>query len=161
MNESANFEHPFLNGMDEQNRWIFLNGAAEQEFAPGEIIFREGEPANTLYLIKSGQVAIEATAPGAEPTDIQILSSGEVLGWSWLFPPFAWHFQARALQPTTVICCDGGRLLVEAEENPAFGYDLMRRISQIVIRRLQTTRQRLLKWESVLGRETEQVAAER
>jgi CRP/FNR family transcriptional regulator, cyclic AMP receptor protein len=137
--------HPFLTGISERHRGIFLHGAKEQEFAPGEIIFREGEPANALFLIETGEVVLEALSPGNRRTPIQTLGAGEVLGWSWLFPPFAWHFQARATQPTRVICCDGGHLLVQAEEDPRFGYDVMRRIAQILIHRLEAARQRLVK----------------
>jgi CRP/FNR family cyclic AMP-dependent transcriptional regulator len=151
MKSEINLQHPFLSGMDEQNRQIFLQGAKVREFAPGEVIFREGDPANALYLIESGEVALEATSAGSGPTTIQILGRGEVLGWSWLFPPFAWHFQARATQPTRALCCDGGHLLVQAEEHPEFGYDVIRRITQILIRRLQATRRKLVNTNSPLS----------
>lgn len=119
-----------------------LRGAVEREFAPDEILFREGEPANAFYLIESGAVTIESRTPNGR-IEIQVVSGGDVLGWSWLFPPFAWHFQARAIQPTRALCCDGGHLLVTAEENPQFGYDLMRRVSQVVIQRLHAARRKL------------------
>ncbi|HWN96252.1 MAG TPA: Crp/Fnr family transcriptional regulator [Methylomirabilota bacterium] len=154
MKNSGDLQHPFLAGMDERNRQIFLHGAKEQQFAPGEIIFREGDPANTLYLIEAGQVALETTSAGSGTTVIQTLGASDVLGWSWLFPPFAWHFQARATQPTRAICCDGGHLLVEAEEDPAFGYAVMRRISQLVIQRLQATRKKLIREQAILAEAT-------
>jgi CRP/FNR family transcriptional regulator, cyclic AMP receptor protein len=145
--------HPFLAEMDDQHREIFLHGATEREFAAGEIIFRQGDPANTLYLIQSGEVVIEVISAGCGcgAKAIQTLGGGEVLGWSWLFPPFAWNFQARATKPTRVVCCDGGHLLVQAEEHPAFGYDLMRRITQILIHRLQATRNQLVESGSLTG----------
>jgi CRP/FNR family cyclic AMP-dependent transcriptional regulator len=149
MNDSKDFQHPFLAGMDPKNRESLLRGAKQKDIAAGQIIFREGEPANALYLIETGQVALEARSAG-KTTLIQTLGPGEVLGWSWLFPPFAWHFQARATQPTRATCCDGGHLLVKAEENSTFGYDLMRRITQILIRRLQATREQLVKQEPLL-----------
>lgn len=142
-NTTTTFQHPFLACLQEGHRQTLLHGAREQLFEPGETIFCEGDPANTLYLIQSGQVALEFRSPGGAPTVIQTLGAGDVLGWSWLFPPFAWHSQARATQPTRALCCDGGHLLVQAEEDPAFGYAMMRRISQIVIQRLQATRRKL------------------
>jgi CRP/FNR family cyclic AMP-dependent transcriptional regulator len=144
MKNLTDVQHPFLAGMNPKNREICLCGAKEKDFAAGEVIFREGEPANALYLIESGEVALEARSAG-KTTLIETLKKGDVLGWSWLFPPFAWHFQARATQPTRTICCDGGHLLVRAEEDPNFGYDLMRRISQILVHRLQATRKQLVK----------------
>ncbi len=143
------FQHPFLSGMDERHVQAFLHGAKEQHFEAGEIIIREGEPANSFYLIESGTVVLESTSAGRGMVHVETLHAGDVLGWSWLFPPFAWHFQARAIEPTHALRCDGAHLLVKAEEHPAFGYDLMKRISQIVIHRLQTTRNRLVQSESL------------
>lgn len=144
-------QHPFLREMDARHAQTFLHGAKQEEFQAGEIIFREGEPANCFYLIESGQVALESTSAGCGAVHVETLGPGDVLGWSWLFPPFAWHFQARAIEPTHALRCDGAHLLVRAEEHPAFGYDLMKRVSQIVIHRLQTTRNRLVQSESLLS----------
>jgi CRP/FNR family cyclic AMP-dependent transcriptional regulator len=67
-----------------------------------------------------------------------------MLGWSWLFPPFAWHFRARALEPTNAIVLNGAHLLIAAERKRDFGYELMKRVAQVVIHRLQATRKQLL-----------------
>lgn len=138
------FQHPFFAGMDADHVEEILAGAHRQEFAAGEIIFREGDPANQFYLIESGEVAIESTLPHGGMVHIQTVRSGDVLGWSWLFPPFAWHFRARAIQPTHVLVCDGAHLLVQAEEHPTFGYELMKRVSQVLIQRLQASRKKLV-----------------
>ena len=90
-----------------------------------QVVFREGEPANRFYLIISGKVPVESRSGGAAPVHIETLGTGDVLGWSWLFPGFAWHFQARALETTHVIACDGAHLLVRSEEDHDFGYELM------------------------------------
>jgi CRP/FNR family transcriptional regulator, cyclic AMP receptor protein len=148
--KNSTCRHPFLSGMDPRHVQILLHGATEEQFTPGEILFREGEPANRFYLIESGQVALESTSAGCGTVPVQTIGAGEVLGWSWLFPPFAWHFQARAVEPTHALCCNGAHLLVQAEEHPAFGYALMKRISQILIRRLQATRSRFVQERNVL-----------
>jgi CRP-like cAMP-binding protein len=134
--------HPFMNDLEERHAHTLLEGAVEQQFQPGGIIFRQGEPANCFYLIESGEILVELKA-GGRTVLIETLGAGDVLGWSWLFAPFAWHFQARATQPTHTIRCDGAHLLVASEENHEFGYELMKRISHIVIQRLQATRKRL------------------
>lgn len=126
-----------------EHRLLVTKNAKQVEFAPGEIIFRQGDPANRLFLIDSGKVRLECAEGAAAATTIQTLGANEVIGWSWLFPPFSWHFTARAIEPTTMTVLDGGHLLVTAEENPAFGYELMRRVAQLVIERLQTTRKQL------------------
>jgi len=135
--------HPFLRNLDEHALQVAAEGAEEVRFNPGEVIFQENEPANRFYLIEEGRVALEARS---EPNGrvIQQIGSGDVLGWSWLFPPFAWVFRARALAPTRAISLDGGHLLVASEENYDFGYDLMKRIVQVVIERLQAARQQLI-----------------
>jgi CRP-like cAMP-binding protein len=143
--------YPFIRGLSQQHAQRLLAGATVVEFEPGEIIFREGEPANRLYLIESGEVELESRSAGCGTVRLETLHEGEALGWSWLFPPFAWHFQARATQTTRTICCDGAHLLVEAEEDRDFGYELMKRVSQIVIHRLQASRQRFIESQSLLS----------
>ena len=142
-------KHPFLVGLEKEHVRTLLEGATEQEFQPGEIIFQEGEPADSFYLVEAGVIALETHCPGDGEVQIQTVQQGETLGWSWMFPPFAWNFQARVLEPTRVIRCDGGHLLVTAEDNEHFGHELMKRISQLAIQRLQATRKQLL--QSVLA----------
>lgn len=137
-------EHPFLTGMRPDHQELLMPGAVESRFAPGEILFREGEPANRFYLILEGVVAIEAHRPADGDMVVQYVGAGDVLGWSWLFPPFSWHFQARALDSVHAVVLNGGRLLVTAEHDRDFGYELMKRVSRILIHRLQMTRHRLL-----------------
>jgi CRP/FNR family cyclic AMP-dependent transcriptional regulator len=133
-------EHPFFIGMKPAHVAIVLDGARELEFQADELICREGEPAEQLFLVQSGKILLEARASGSGRNPVQELNAGDVLGWSWLFPPFQWRFQARVLEPTRMIVCPGGPLLVTAEENHDFGYELMKRIAQVVIQRMQAGR---------------------
>lgn len=135
-------KHSLLDELEPDHLAELLKGAREVEFTPGEIIFRQGEPANRFYLIQSGKVAVESSERG-RVVPIETLGAGDVLGWSWLFPSFAWHFQARALETTRAIACDGAHLLVRSEEDHDFGYELMKRVAQVLIRRLQATRKQL------------------
>ena len=131
--------HPFLASMEPERVRRLLDHAQIAEFQPKEIILRAGEPADRFFLIQSGSVALEARAKGHGLMRIDTVKAGEVFGWSWLFPPFAWHFQARALEPTRALVCDGARLLVMCEEDATFGYALMKRITQVVIHRLMAS----------------------
>ena len=139
--------HPFFAGMEKQFLPIVVLNANERVFAPGQILFREGEPANQFYLIEHGRVAIEAHEPADGTFLIEELHAGDVLGWSWLYPPFVWHFQARAVERTQVIVLDGAHLLVASEQNKRFGYDLLQRVSRTIMHRLQATRKRLIERE--------------
>ena len=144
-------KHPFLADMDVAHIDTLLHGAQDQAFEANEIIFREGDPANRLYLIHSGEVVLEARCPDDGMVHIDTLRGGDVLGWSWLFPPFAWNFQARAVKPTRVIACDGGHLLVASEEDSRLGYDLMKRVTRVLIHRLKAARQKLINVQGALS----------
>ena len=87
--------HPFLLGMGEQHVRLLSDCAMHSHFHTDEIIFSEGEAANRFYLIVRGKVRLESSTLG-EPVPIDEIHDGDLLGWSWLFPPYAWHFTARA-----------------------------------------------------------------
>lgn len=135
--------HPFLKGLSSQHLQVLSAAAMLKDFAPGEIIFQEGDPANRFYLIESGKVTLEISEKDREPTLIQTISAGDVLGWSWLFPPYYWHFNARAAEATKAIFFYGTRLREQCEEDRALGYELMKRMAEIMIERLQATRRQL------------------
>jgi CRP-like cAMP-binding protein len=136
--------HGFFRGMKPEHLAVLADCASEVKFKAGEVLFREGEPANKFYLIRGGKLALEAHEPANGTTLVQTLGAGEVLGWSWLFPPFVWHFQARAAEPTEAVSLSGAHLLNVAERDHEFGYELMKRVAQVVIHRLQATRKQLL-----------------
>jgi CRP/FNR family transcriptional regulator, cyclic AMP receptor protein len=142
--DEAITKHAFFRGMKPEQLAVLTTGARAADFKAGDVLFREGEPANQFLLIESGQIALEMHEPAGETVIVQTLSAGEVLGWSWLFPPFSWHLQARVLEPTNVIVLSGAHLLINAESNHDFGYELMKRVAQVVISRLQATRKQLL-----------------
>lgn len=113
-------------------------------FAAGQLILAEGEPADTLYLVRRGRVALEVHAPGSGAIVIETLGSGQVVGWSWLFPPYLWQFDARAVDPVGALAVDAMCLRSKAEADPRFGYELMKRLASVVLDRLQAARMRLL-----------------
>ena len=149
---------PFFRGL----LWLQLDSlaavAACAEFPAGETIFREGEEANRFYLLLSGRVMLEAAAAERQ-VQIQVLAAGEVLGWSWLFPPYRWHFSARALKPVRAYFFHGPMLRERFEGDPALGYAVMQRISALMLERLEATRLRLAVGERAAAGETIQLAS--
>jgi CRP-like cAMP-binding protein len=137
-------KHPFFKGLNDAQYGVLADCAMRTTFKPGEVIFNEGDVANRFYLIESGEVQLEAELMPHEYLGVQQLGGGDVLGWSWLFPPYYWHFSARARSPVTAVFFYGTRLRERCDQDPALGYELMRRVSEIVIRRLQMTRRELL-----------------
>ena len=127
---------------------ILTECAREATFEKGEVLFHEGGPADRLFLIEHGLVALEMHEFPHGTRHIQDIGPGEVLGWSWLFPPFGWDCRATAVEAVTAVVFSGAHLLVVAEENHDFGYELMKRVAQVVIRRLQYTRRRALRSET-------------
>lgn len=145
LESNKNFVPPFFSGMKQEYLDLLQRASCYAEFGSGDVIFREGAPANSFYLIDKGKVGLEADMNGEGLVQVGVISGGEPLGWSWMFPPYVWHFHARALQRTTATYYDAKVLRELCEENPGFGYELMRRVSQVMLNRLQSTRREFLK----------------
>ena len=116
--------HPFLVGIGRAHIRLLADCAIRAEFTPDQVIFRKGETANRFYLIEHGKVALESSN-GDEVIRIDEVGSGDLLGWSWIFPPYVWHFDARAVEPTTAIFLYGTILREYCEADPALGYELL------------------------------------
>lgn len=142
--EAAINAHPFFLGIAPRYRRLVCECAVETSFDAGTYIFHAGEPASQFYLLNSGRVALEISAAPRGPLLIDTLESGDVLGWSWLFSPYIWHFDAHVLLPTHAIEIDGTFLRTQAQKDHQFGYELMMRFTQLLIERLQATRIQLL-----------------
>jgi len=143
--EAVIAEHPFLHGLKPEHLRLLTQNAMRMHYAAGELIFREGDPANRFYLIEEGHVSLESPRRDENGVLIESIGAGDVLGWSWLFQPYYWHFDARATEPTSAIFFYGTHLREACEDDHDLGYELMKRMAQVVIRRLQATRQRLVK----------------
>jgi CRP/FNR family transcriptional regulator, cyclic AMP receptor protein len=137
-------EHPFFKGMDERYLELLTGCASNVRFEAGQYIFHAEEEANRFFLIRQGKVALEAFAPERGSLVILTLEEGEVLGWSWLFPPHRWKFDARVVEFTRAIALDGECLRKKAEENHDLGYEFMKRFSALMARALLATRLQLL-----------------
>jgi CRP-like cAMP-binding protein len=114
------------------------------EFAAGERIFRAGDPANRFFLILQGKVVLESKVPEREPVLVDTIGAGDVLGWSWLVEPYLWHFDARAEEPTEAIFFYGTWLRELYEEDGTLGYEMLRRVTAVMLQRLQAARRQLL-----------------
>src|SRR6185369_13734879 len=127
--------HPFIRPLSEEARKVLMQGAREEAFEPNQVIIRAGQPANSMYLIDSGKVAIEAPG-GGTGSILQIIDGGSAFGWSWLYAPFTWRLQVRAIDHTRVIRLDGGHILAACEADHELGYEIIKRVSQVLIERL-------------------------
>jgi CRP/FNR family cyclic AMP-dependent transcriptional regulator len=137
-------EHPFFDGLAPDYLALIVSCASNVRFAAGEILFHAGEEANAFYLVREGRIALEIAPPGRPALAVQTLSRGEILGWSWLVPPYHWVFDARALEPTRAIALDGRCLREKCESDHDLGYELLKRFAHIVEQRLQAACVQLL-----------------
>ena len=142
--ESVLAEVPFLDGLDPDKIALLAGCAGNVHFAAGQNLFREGDAADVFYIVRHGSVAVETFVPTRGPVLIETIDAGEVIGWSWLFAPYRWHFDARALTVVRATGFDGTCLRQKCEDDPELGYDLMGRFAQVLIERMQWMRLRLL-----------------
>ena len=137
-------EQAFLKGLAPAHLMAIAECAHPVTFASGEYVFHEGDPANHFYIITYGQVSLELYVPGRGSHVIQTVEKDEVLGWSWLFPPYRWHFDGRALTMIRAIDFNGLCLRGKCDADHDLGYALMQRFAQTMMTRLQATRLQLL-----------------
>jgi CRP/FNR family cyclic AMP-dependent transcriptional regulator len=135
---------PVFEGLEPDALSLIAGCASNVRFDQGAVLFREGGAADTFFLVRHGTVALELFVPARGAAVIETIEAGEVVGWSWLFPPYRWHFDARALTQLRATAFDGACLRGKCDEDPALGYELMSRFAQVLIERLQWTRLRLL-----------------
>jgi CRP-like cAMP-binding protein len=135
---------PVFAGMTDEELSLIAGCGRNVHFADGERLFRQDDPADTFYVLRHGAVALETFVPARGPLTIDTIEAGDVVGWSWLFAPYRWHFDARALVPVRATAFDGVCLRGKCEADPKLGYDLISRFAQVMIDRLQSTRLRLL-----------------
>ncbi len=136
--------HPLLAGLPGDVGNLVAGCARNVAFAAGDFLMSEGEAADTLYLLRRGNVALEVGPAGHGVIVVETVRPGSPVGFSWLFPPYRCLFDVRAIEPVGAIAVDAACLRQKAEADPAFGYELMKRVSEVILDRLQATRLRLL-----------------
>jgi CRP-like cAMP-binding protein len=137
-------DHPFFAGLDEEFRKLVCGCARNVRFEAGQFLFREGEPANEFFLLRHGRVALEITVPGRGAMTFQTVGEGEIVGVSWLIPPYRWTNDARALGLTRAIGMDATCLRRKCEADHDLGYEMMKRFVPVLVQRLQATRLQVL-----------------
>ena len=137
-------EHPFLKGLDPRHLNIIVGCASNVSFDAEQYILREGDEATNFYIIHQGKVALEIFTSDRGPITIQTIGEGDVLGWSWLIPPYQWHYDARVIEPTSAIALDAKCLRIKCEEDHDLGYELLKRFAHVITQRLEATRLQLL-----------------
>jgi len=136
--------HPFFAGLNAGAMRLIAGCASNVHFAEGEFLFEEGHEANQFWVIRRGRVAMQMESPGQGAIVTDTMDEGEVVGWSWLVPPYRFFADGRAVTPVSATALDGACLRGKCEADPELGYQLLKRVTSVMYQRLQSTRIRLL-----------------
>jgi CRP/FNR family transcriptional regulator, cyclic AMP receptor protein len=140
--------HSFGSGLPPVAIRMLAGIAQPGDFKAGEYLWKQGDRAEVLYLIDSGQIALEILVPHQGPLQIETVGAGEIIGWSSLLEPYRWHFDARALQDVSALVLEGKRLRRQCDDQPAVGYWVLKQLTPFLEMRLQKTRLRILELNS-------------
>ncbi|MEU5518757.1 cyclic nucleotide-binding domain-containing protein [Streptomyces griseoaurantiacus] len=135
---------PLSRAMTKEHRERLLRIAHEVAFPSGARLFEEGQPADRFWIIRTGTVVLDLRVPGRGAADVDSLGHGELLGWSWHFPPYRWHLGAEALSPVRAWRFDADTVRAACARDPEFGRAVATWVGQVVAHRLQISRIRLL-----------------
>lgn len=137
-------QHPFFAGFPPETLAVLAGCGRNVHYRTDEIIFTAGMPADLIYVLRRGKAAVELDTPRGGPLVIDTVLEGQILGVSWLLPPYRWTFDARAVEPTSAVVLDASCLRTKCDEDPVLGYELFKRFAGLVRDRLQATRLQLL-----------------
>jgi CRP/FNR family cyclic AMP-dependent transcriptional regulator len=136
--------HPFLHGMPRDQLAVLAGAASDVLFPARHRLFEDGGNATRFWLVQSGHVNLDLQMPGEGPVIIETIGMGELLGWSWLFPPFKWAFGAVAATPVEAFEFDAPAVRAACASDLVLGYELNQRVTRVLAKRLQATRIRLI-----------------
>ena len=137
-------EHPFFAGLADEYVQLVVGCASNVVFKAGSYLYRHGDPADTFYLLRHGRVALEMSAPARAPVTFQTVVEGEIVGVSWLLPPYRWSYDARAVDLVRAIAMDAKCLRDKCDSDHDLGYDMMMRFVPVLVSRLQATRMQIM-----------------
>lgn len=137
-------EHSFFKDFAPPYRTLIAGCGKNVQFDTGQLLAKTGDPADRFFAIRHGRVSIELQSAERGPLILQTVEAGEIVGWSWLFPPHRWKFDVRAVEAVRAISFDGECLRGKCERDPAMGYDFMKRFAQVFMERLESARLQLL-----------------
>ena len=134
----------FFGGLEAEHRDWLAEHANETGFEDGQLLARHGDKADRFFLVLQGELVVEVPALTGPSLEVTRLGPGKIFGWSWLIEPYRWHFNARASGETRVLDFDGLAILKRAEDEPRFGYALLRRFSALMGTRLESAQRKMM-----------------
>jgi CRP/FNR family transcriptional regulator, cyclic AMP receptor protein len=136
--------HPLLHGMSPDHLAVLARAASDVAFPAGHRFFEDGGHATCFWLVQSGHVTVDVDVPGQGLVPIDTIGMGELVGWSWLFPPFMWAFGAVAASPVETFEFDARTVRAGCAVDMALSYEVTWRVAKVLTKRLKSTRSRLI-----------------
>ncbi len=135
---------PLFAGLDPEITDLLAGCATNEQFTPGAYLLKADAPADRLFLLRSGDVAIEMRMPGRGRLTVQTVHPGHIVGATWFLPPYRWRFDARAVDTVRATGIDAACLRKKCDDQPRIGYEVMKRFLPVVAERLQSARMQLI-----------------
>ena len=137
-------KHPFFKDLEQEYFDFIVGCATNVQFEEGEIIMKENDPADKFFLVREGMAAIDIPISESKIITIQTVGSGDIVGWSWLIPPYKYRFNCRIVEDIRAIVLDGKCLREKCEKNHDLGYELLKRLTVVFTQRLEATRKQII-----------------
>ena len=137
-------EHRLLEGLSEEHLRFMTGCARNVRYQAGDFLNREGDESSAMYLLRDGRVALEVHVPGRGVVQVDTLGEGDMVGWSWLVPPYRWELDARAVEPVRALAFDCTCLRAKMETDEKLGYALAKRFFRELYQRLERVRMQRL-----------------
>ncbi len=131
-------------GLPAEERATLAAAAIRREPADGDVLYAEGAPATTMFLIERGQVTLRVLRDG-RPVIVGTLGPGEVLGWSCLRDEPVSLATARATGPVRLVAIPADALLVLLGSGSPAGRTIMRRLFGVAAVHLASTREQMIR----------------
>ena len=142
--------HEFFSQFSDDVLKFLCECSSTREIKKGQILFRQGENADKFYVVRSGRISIQMPAIMGPALEIQAVDEDEVLGWSWLISPYQWNFQTKAEEDSELLQFDGVAILARCEQEPKFGYELLKKFAGLMSVRLNAARQKMMnEWNPI------------
>jgi CRP-like cAMP-binding protein len=142
--------HEFFSEFSDDSLKFLCECSSTREIKKGQILFLQGENADKFYVVRNGRISIQMPAIMGPALEIQTVDKDQVLGWSWLISPYQWNFQAKAEEDSELLQFDGTAILARCEQEPKFGYELLKKFAALMSVGLNAARQKMMnEWNPI------------
>jgi CRP/FNR family transcriptional regulator, cyclic AMP receptor protein len=136
--------HEFFSEFSDDDLKFLCEYSSTREIKKGQILFLQGENADRFYVVRNGRISLQMPAIMGPTVEIQTVDEDQVLGWSWLISPYKWNFQTEAEEDSELLQFDGAAILARCEQEPVFGYEVLKKFAGLMSERLNAARQKMM-----------------